>query len=443
MASRAKRVSDGLEQKRIGSTFTLQGDIYKEEAGESVQATSYTAPYSRILDGNAELSGGNILARWKKKVSDGNDIQVQAYYDRTNRYEPNFGENRNTFDVDFLQQLRLPARQTVSWGLGSRFSLANNMEVVSGLTFEPHNRTDQLYTAFLQDEIGLVDQRLSLIIGSKLLKTNFTGFELEPSARLLWTPTDKQTVWAAYTHALRTPSDAEENFFLSGYITTTASGVPFFARFNANRHFASEQLNGYEAGYRRLFSANLSMDFAGFYNHYHDLFDEEITGAPYLEDTPQPAHLLLPAQFGNGLLGTTKGVEIAPEWKLSNMWQLRGSYSFLQMNLKRAPNSLDIGTAPSIVGSSPRHEATIQSAFELGKQVTLDFTYRYVSALPAQLVPSYSTGDARLGWRINRQFELSLVGRNLFQPFHPEDGGDPSPLVGVRRSAYAQVTWRR
>ena len=84
-------------------------------------------------------------------------------------------------------------------------------------------------TAFVQDEIGLLDRRLSLTLGTKLLRTNFTGSgaELEPSARLLWTPTETQTVWAAFTHALRTPSDAEANFNLSGYIATTAGGVPF------------------------------------------------------------------------------------------------------------------------------------------------------------------------------------------------------------------------
>ena len=51
-----------------------------------------------------------------------------------------------------------------------------------------------------------------LTAGSKILRTNFTGSNFEPSVRLLWTPTDKQTFWAAFTHALRTPSDAEERF---------------------------------------------------------------------------------------------------------------------------------------------------------------------------------------------------------------------------------------
>lgn len=85
--------------------------------------------------------------------------------------------------------MRLRARQQTSWGLGARFSHAANQEVVSGLTFLPNTRTDQLYTAFLQDDVGVVDERLKLVLGTKVLRTNFSGFDLEPSARLIWTPT--------------------------------------------------------------------------------------------------------------------------------------------------------------------------------------------------------------------------------------------------------------
>jgi iron complex outermembrane receptor protein len=65
-----------------------------------------------------------------------------------------------------------------------------------------------------------------------------------------------------------------------------------------------------------------------------------------------------------------------------------------------------------------------------------------VSALPAQLVGSYSTADAHLAWRATRQVEFSVVGENLFQPHHPEFGHDVSSLVGIKRSVYAQITWR-
>ncbi len=270
-----------MDWDKPGGAFTLQGDFYREQAGESVPVDSYAAPYSRIVNANAGLSGGNIMARWEKTLRDGNDIQVQAYYDRTNRYEPDIGERRDTFDIDFLERLHLPARQQVSWGLGARFSHANDLETVNTLTFVPSRRTDDLLSGFVQDEISLVEKRLSLVVGTKLLHTNYTNFEAEPGARILWTPSESQTIWAAFTHAVRTPSDVEEAYFLVAATAETAAGLPVLAKLNANPNFAPEQLNGYEAGYRQLLGKNAAVAVAGFYNHYHDLLDDETARAAF------------------------------------------------------------------------------------------------------------------------------------------------------------------
>jgi hypothetical protein len=39
--------------------------------------------------------------------------------------------------------------------------------------------------------------------------------------------------------------------------------------------------------------------------------------------------------------------------------------------------------------------------------------------------------------------ELSVVGENLMQPHHAEFGGDRGGLVGIKRSVYAQITWKQ
>ena len=423
--------------------FTVQGDIYDEGAGETVTATSYTPPYSQLIAGTARLSGGNILARWQHKQGEGKDFQVQAYYDRTNRHEPNFTDLRDTFDLDILDRFPLPGRQHITWGFGARFSRGTNPTVVSGLFFIPQSRTNELFTGFFQDEIELFPKRLSLSVGTKVLTTTYTGWQWQPSARLLWTPTQRQSLWGAYTHSVRTPSDAERAFYLTGFIGIAPSGLPFFARFNANPEFGSEEVNGYEVGYRRLFAQQVYVDVAAFYNHYSGLFSEDLLGAPFVENTPPPTHLLLPAEFGNGLVGTTRGIEIAPEWRPTSFWRLRASYSFLQMRIKKSPGSLDIGSSTFIEGSNPRHQANIQSGFDIGKAFTLDLTYRYVSALGALTIPSYSTADVRFAWKLNQEFEASIVGQNLLQPRHYEFASDPGPSVGIKRSVYGQLTWRR
>jgi iron complex outermembrane receptor protein len=224
--------------------------------------------------------------------------------------------------------------------------------------------------------------------------------------------------------------------------------LPYFARFGPNPNFQSEELNGYEAGYRRLLFRKLYLDIDAFYNHYGNLFSEDVIGQPFVETTlpfgqSAPPHILLPAQFGNGLVGTTRGVEIAPEWRPVDYIRVRGSYSFLNMDVRRGTNSLDIGTAPFVNGSSPEHQMTAESDFSFLKRFRLDLIYRYVSALSAIQIPAYSTGDAQLELNLHRGITFSVVGQNLAQPFHYESSSDPGPTVGIARSAYVKLSWTR
>jgi len=68
-------------------------------------------------------------------------------------------------------------------------------------------------------------------------------------------------------------------------------------------------------------------------------------------------------------------------------------------------------------------------------------TYLYVSALPALAIRGYSNVNVRVDWRASQHFKFSVVGRNLLQPYHYEYASDPGPNVGIKRTAYGQITW--
>jgi iron complex outermembrane receptor protein len=418
-------------------TLTLQGDLYNNDAGEKVGILTYSPPATTYPQRDAELSGGNLVGRWQRIINDGSDLQLQAYYDRTNHYEPSYGEKRDTFDIDFLHHLRLSKRQNVLWGAGGRISPSDFIQRTPAIVFNPHV-TDKLYSLFVQDEIGVVNDRLWVTIGSKFLHNNYTGFELQPTVRILWALNSRQSAWAAVTRAVRTPSRVEEDLQLTALAGTNP---PLFARAVGDGHFTSERLIGYEAGYRALVTSKVYLDLAAFYNQYTHLLSLE-PGTPFLEASPPPAHILFPLYFRNGVLGNTAGFEVAPDWRPTRWWRLQGSYSFLHLDMTRSRNSLDASTAPITEGSSPHHQVALQSSFELPKKLEFDQAYRYVSALPVQHVRAYSTMDSQLAWRLSR-FELALVGQNLLQPNHAEFAGDPGPLVGIKRSVYGKITWRR
>jgi len=139
--------------KNLRDSLTLQGDIYAESAGETTTFALYTPPSQVTVDGNAKLSGGNLQARWKRVLNEGSDFQIQAYYDHTRHFEPEIGETRDTFDIDFLHHLTLPGQQDFLWGLGMRVSPGSFDQLVPTIDFLPHQLTDQIYSGFAQDEL--------------------------------------------------------------------------------------------------------------------------------------------------------------------------------------------------------------------------------------------------------------------------------------------------
>jgi hypothetical protein len=92
-------------------------------------------------------------------------------------------------------------------------------------------------------------------------------------------------------------------------------------------------------------------------------------------------------------------------------------------------------------GSSPHHQALVQSRLNFPAGVELDATYRYVSELPGRQVQGYHTADLRAGWQVTAATRFSVSGQNLLAPHHVEFSHAPPPSVAIRRSVYAALTW--
>jgi len=421
-------------------SLTIQGDFYDGDAGESVRITSLSAPYSTIVNNNADLSGGNVLGHWKHILSGGSDIQIQMYYDHVSRLQANQAEYRDTYDFDLVHHLTFGKRHDFIWGVGARLSPAYLPAIVPTYVFDPNSRTDQLYSVFAQDEISLIRDRLSVTVGAKLFHSSFiTGFNTEPSVRLLWTPTGHQSFWAAVTRAVRTPSDNEDTL----QSTTLQSTNPLaFNVTTGDSLFTSETDISYELGYRQLIIPSFSIDVATFYNHYNHLESLE-PGTPYSVTAAGQTYTVYPYLNGNGLEGNTKGFEIAPSWKPASWWKVQGSWSYLDMGLRTAPGSLDVTTVATEDNASPRHQFGFQSYLDLKGHLEFSQIFRYVSILGAENVPGYETADLRLAWQGIPHLEFSVTGQNLMQPHHPEYSGDPLGLVGIKRNVFAAITWKK
>jgi iron complex outermembrane receptor protein len=207
--------------------------------------------------------------------------------------------------------------------------------------------------------------------------------------------------------------------------------------------FQSENLVGLEAGYRRLLGSTLYLDVAAFHNTYSDLAGYG-AGSVSLQTSPI-VHGLLSVPYSNTIGGTTDGFEVSPEWRPASWLQLKGAYAFLASDMSADPAVGDASDeqVARYEGSSPRHQGFVSASLQLPARLELDHTYRFMSRLPSRDIPRYVTADARLAWPLSRSLTLAVAGQNLLQPHHAEFFPDDRPLVGIRRSVYASLTWRR
>jgi iron complex outermembrane recepter protein len=375
-------------------------------------------------DGGTDVvvRGGNAVGRWTRELSEGSDLQLQLYYDRTWRdFGNGFTEGLSTWDLDAQHRFQIGRRQEIIWGLGARL-MDHRTENLPALAFLPAHRTLQLYSGFVQDEITLADGRLRLALGSKLEHNSYTGFEIQPSGRLAWTPAARHTVWMAVSRAVRTPARIDRDFALF-----LAPSVPLLL----GQNLETEKVLATELGWRLQPNERVSLALSTFYNHYDDLRTAE----------PGPPPFGIPITLGNGLKGHTYGVELAGLWQVIDRWRLRGGYTFLKKDLSLKPGSADLngGTAES---DDPEHQFLIQSSANLPAGLELDAVFRFVDALPKPAVPSYAGLDLRLGWWATQHLELAVVGQNLLHDEHVEFiPSSPSPRR-LQRGVYGKVTWR-
>jgi iron complex outermembrane receptor protein len=426
---------DTWHQERVGMRMDKSsGRDYFFAQGEAYHGNSPHVVGTTPLDD--EVSGGDVNLRWQRDFKNDQGLYVQAYFDRTLRTNPtSLGETRNTIDIDFLHHFRIGSRNQFTYGGGLRFSPYQFISPNPDETLLPAASMDHVHTGFVQDEIKL-RENVTFTAGTKLEHNNFSGFDIQPSARLLWSLREHQSLWLGISRAVTTPSDLEENFFLQGGANHT------FVQLLGNKKFKSEDVLGYEVGYRLLQGDKFYLDLSTFWSDYSNL---QSFGAASVSAAGGNTYISI--QYQNQISGHTSGFEFAPQFSITPWWRLNTSYSYVASDFGANGATSDISSTGSVSTyerSTPRHIVSLQSKLNLPGRIHFDQMYRFVSDLPAQKVEAYQTLDLAFGAPLGRHISIAVVGQNLFQPHHYEWGtGDPAqPLVGVSRAAYVQITFK-
>jgi iron complex outermembrane recepter protein len=388
--------------------ITFQGDVYRG-----------TEEQPGIAD-NA-IVGANALTRWRHQW-ERSDLQVQAYFDQSERYGPagSGGFVLKTYDLEIQQNLLIGSSQHLLWGAGERVN-SYNIDGTTTLFFVPASRKLTLGNVFAQDTITLA-KPLQLTVGLKLEDDPYMGWTPLPDLRLSWDLNSLGVVWAAAERGVRSPTPFDRD-------VQEKSGPTLFLTGYSN--FTTEKVSAYEVGYRVQPASFASFSISPFYNVYKDLRTIELAGGG----------VFLPLHWGNGMGGDTFGVSAWGNLQIADWWRLSPSFSLLRKNLRfDAGASGLLGIAQA--GDDPASQAALTSSMDINARLTFDVSLRHVGSLPDPALPSYNTLGARLGWHASRALEISLSATDVVHAYHleyPAPGGEElgrSFMVGARWTAH-------
>jgi len=441
---------DGETSERLGGqidwqpatrdSINISGDLYRG----TEHADLIDPPASGIgeLDSEA-LSGGFLLGRWEHK-SLASEMVLQAYIARQSRYELRNKGKTDTADLDLQDHIHAGTKHDIVYGGELRLT-ADSTHGTPRVTLKPEY-DNYLVAAFIQDEITIVVNKLFATVGTKIQNGTLAGFQVQPSARLLWTPKSSQAIWAAASHAAVATPVAEIGLDLDE-IVGTSNGLPVISLLDGNPSIKPEFVDAYEAGYRKHLGQRLSLDVAGFYNINTRLIGIA-SGAPALSLEYAPS-IDVPATYVNGYRAQSEGLEAALSWKPSGAIDLASSYTWMQARARQTyPGAVTIVES----WSSPRNSGSLSASWALPRGWRINNFLQYVQKLsdtsptfdgvtPGQGVGGYARFDLHASHTLGRHLDLDAGVANLFNPRHLEfgDNSGTDRCFEVPRSWYLKA----
>ncbi|MFK7821037.1 MAG: TonB-dependent receptor plug domain-containing protein [Planctomycetaceae bacterium] len=318
----------------------------------------------------------------------------------------------NQIELDFQHNIQRTERQEIVWGTSFR---RTTIDVIPTAFLEPINPDFAVntYGAFLQNTYS-IDDRTAITVGTKLSYNDLSGFEHQPSGRIVFNPTPKTAVWASLSRAVRTPTFHHTNARIRTLPLRTFP-LPMFGRISGNDGLAAEDLLAVEVGIRQQPQKHFFWDLSAYHFTFRDIIATGTPGAPL---PGVPGTLELPIPIVN-LDGTSEvaGIELFSKYEMNDSWRLSGSYTYTHNWDDRF--------------RFPTNSLYLQSSHNLTPDTELDLIWRYLDNFGD--VDHYNTADVRFSWRFTDAIELSVVGQNLLRPSQFEEA--PTPIAGNQPSA--------
>lgn len=434
------RVGFQLDSRRTSrDLLTLSGEAYFSDLGQGRYLGDFSTGAITMDQTHERQRGLNAQAKWTRQVDAENGFTLRSFVGYTD-FEASYVKfDLGSAGAEFRGRKTFSDRHrtVVSASLTTTWDELDNTETTR--FFDGYDRQSVTAQAGFEHTWTVVPERLEWSAGlNALYCSTIETFDLLPSTRLLWRPSDDVRLWFSYGRAVRSvPSgmnDVEEILFNVSRISPISIPTPM-GNLVVDRQFTlggrapeidNERLDAFELGYRHRLGDQWSVRVQLFHYRYEGIYTSysASTQPGFVLTVPQP-YLLNDLYVTNVTDGYSTGVEGGLEYQFSPRFGLTLNYAWLEDHFKpivSSPSPYVQGsierTTEIVDNNVPRHLVSIWLRGEFAKGWRADLGLRYSAAYGniAATQPEVFQLDARLSWQVSEKLRLSLLGRNLLAP---------------------------
>jgi iron complex outermembrane recepter protein len=368
-------------------------------------------------------------------------FKLEAALELHERHAADMGANTNVFRLGWQNLRSFNEYHELNWGLNYNWTQLDSYSDVVDNGFIPSKYNEYLLGMFLQHDWNIIPAKFTLTVGSKFEFTKINKIQYQPNIRALWSLSERSSLWAAVSRAVRTQSFAERFFWVERKLAAELNpfaplDLVFISRGDTK---SAESVTAYELGFNTG-GEDFTLSSTVFYHDYRNLIHSVRTVVPEL---PQ-YRVVLDNRVINASEGSSHGLELSLDWYLDTNLRWQISYSMLDLDIQPFfPEAADAAWDTEL--NAPRHQLAFRSELDLNEHWQLDLGLRYVDNInvSAVKIPSYMQLDLRLAYQINDNLSWSVVGQNLLAKYQAEFATLTfNPLYRANeRSIYTQLKW--
>jgi iron complex outermembrane receptor protein len=312
--------------------------------------------------------------------------------------------------------------------LNNRLSLIGGMsyryqtiDTKGSLMLASHN--DNTSGIYGQAEYTLPLQ-LKAVAALRWDRSTLQADEVSPKGALVWTPLPDQSFRVTYNKAYQSPNYSELFLHVRDPIT-------HFSYFG-NDNLVSENIDGYEFGYKGIFQNAVFITFDAYYNQLRDFITDLSQGVNPQYTTTDSVIL----SYGNAGKVTESGFEVAANYYLSEEWMLSANYSLFNFTIQEQ-NEKDpiLPNAPQFKingGITYRN----RNVYDVGVSVKYVPSFDWSAGIYQGPILAYTLVNLAASYQITPHLQFGCNVSNLFDRVHYEIFGGSL----LRRRAMLSLT---